>query len=290
MSELLRALGTLCEPAQPEHERIAAALELPGHCGPAEHTDVFLLQLYPYASVYLDGHGMLGGDARSRIAGFWTALGLAPPAEPDHLAALLGLYAEIAEREAAEPDAARRRLLHHARRVLLHEHLLSWLPLYLARLSDSAPRFSREWSRLLAAALAEETALLGEPEGLPVHLRLAPRLEHPGEVGGDAFVAQLLAPVRTGMILVRDDLVTAARDLELGGRIGERRFVLRALLAQDAPATLAWLRDRAGGTRCSATGGSVIRAFWHDRAQATAALLAHLATAATHQEVTAHAG
>ena len=36
---------------------------------------------------------MLGGEARDRIAGFWRALGLVPPPEPDHLAVMLGLYA-----------------------------------------------------------------------------------------------------------------------------------------------------------------------------------------------------
>ena len=40
----------------------------------------------------------MGGLARERIAGFWNAVGLTPPPEPDHLAALLGLYASLTER------------------------------------------------------------------------------------------------------------------------------------------------------------------------------------------------
>lgn len=286
MSELLRALGALCEPVAPEHRRIAAALELPDGPDATDHTDLFLFQLYPYASVYLDGQGMLGGEARGRIAGFWAALGLLPPAEPDHLAALLGLYAGLGDREAAEPDAAHRRLLRHARRTLLHEHLLSWIPFYLTKVSDIAPRFYQEWGRLLARALAEEAIHLGEPDALPVHLRLAPPLDHPADAGGHTFIAQLLAPARTGMIIVRDDLITAARELGLGGRIAERRFVLRALLAQDTPATLAWLSARAEAVRPPATPILAIDEFWCERAHAAAALLAQLATTATHQEVT----
>jgi sulfite exporter TauE/SafE len=38
---------------------------------------------------------MLGGAARERVAGFWRAVGLVPPPEPDHLAALLGLAAGV---------------------------------------------------------------------------------------------------------------------------------------------------------------------------------------------------
>ena len=51
--ELFRALGVLCEPPGPEHERIGAALELPGRAEAGAYADLFLFQLYPYASVYL---------------------------------------------------------------------------------------------------------------------------------------------------------------------------------------------------------------------------------------------
>jgi len=36
-----------------------------------------------------------------------------------------------------------------------------------------------------------------------------------------------------------------ARDLDLGSRVGERKFVLKALFAQDADATLEWLESEA---------------------------------------------
>ncbi|HAC46500.1 MAG TPA: hypothetical protein DCF65_10605, partial [Chloroflexi bacterium] len=86
------------------------------------------LQLWPYASIYVGAEGKLGGEARDRVAGFWRALHLTPPAEPDHLAALLGLYATLADMEAAEQDPARRQLRRSSRQALLWEHLLSWLP------------------------------------------------------------------------------------------------------------------------------------------------------------------
>src|SRR5438105_1113576 len=116
--ELFRALGTLCEPPSPAHSRVADALELPGSARDDEYAELFLFQLYPYASVYLGSEGQLGGEARDRVAGFWRALALVPPAEPDHLAALLGLYASLAEAEEAEPEEARRLLQREARRAL----------------------------------------------------------------------------------------------------------------------------------------------------------------------------
>ena len=74
--ELFRALGSLIESPLPEHTRVAAALNLPALPTAAEHARVVVQQRYPYASVYLGAEGMLGGEARDRIAGFRRALGL----------------------------------------------------------------------------------------------------------------------------------------------------------------------------------------------------------------------
>jgi len=279
MIELFRALGVLCEPPSSAHRRLGYELELPGDPRTDDYTQLFLFQLYPYASVYLGGEGKLGGDARARVAGFWRALGLVPPAEPDHLAALLGLYAALAEEERSEPDDARRLLRRQARRALLHEHLLTWVRPYLDKLDELAPPFYRAWGALLRAALDSEEETLGPPDTLPAALRAAPELEAPSVIGGAAFLDQLLAPVRTGLILVRDDLVAAGRTLDLGLRIGERRFVLRALLGQDAARTLAWL-EACARERAARGGDDVVSAFWSDRAAATADLLTDAAQTA----------
>ena len=90
MIELVRTLGVLAEAPNSGTGSVAAAIGLPAPT-PDDYTDAFVFQLYPYASVYLGAEGMIGGEARDRIAGFWRALRLTPPAEPDHLTALLGL-------------------------------------------------------------------------------------------------------------------------------------------------------------------------------------------------------
>jgi len=264
--ELFRALAVLAEPPAAEHRGLAAALDLPAPTS-REHTDLFLLQLYPYASVYAGAEGMLGGEAGDRVAGFWRALELTPPAEPDHLAALLGLYAALADR-GAPPEW---------RRALLWEHLLSWLPVFLAKLDDIAPPSYRAWGRLLAEVLAAEADALGPQPLLPLHLRSAPALEPPETAGVDALIAGLLAPVRTGFVLVRDDLRRMATELGLGLRVAERRYVLRALLDQDAGRVLGWLAGEArrwADLHAQASGVTdEIASFWEARAVAAAALL-----------------
>jgi len=118
------------------------------------------------------------------------------------------------------------------------------------------------------------------------HLRSAP----PGRLP-DTTVAELvdalLSPVRSGILVTRSDLVHAAQILLVQGslretgmvlRMGERRFVLRAMLNQDPAATLGWLTNlaHAEGQRHLELHRDLgeIASFWTDRADATASSLA----------------
>lgn len=278
--ELFRALGALAEPPSEELGPIAQALGLGGRPTSAEHAELFQLNLYPYASVHLGDEGMLGGEARDRVAGFWRALGLTPPPEPDHLTSLLGLYATVVESGAPG----------EVRRALLWEHLLPWLPAWLEKAKEIAPPFYRDWAQLLEAALVAEAEKLPADELIPLQLRQSSPLADPRREGLEPFVTSLLASARSGMVLVRADLARAGRELGLGLRLGERRFVLRALLGQDAPGTLRWLAREA--THWSARHRRLAPAFrpvgqiWADRADRAAALLEELAeTAATESSL-----
>src|SRR4051812_14185746 len=229
--ELFRALAVLVEPPdRPGVARVAEALGVGALPGASAYTDVFVFQLYPYASVYVGAEGMLGGEARDRVAGFLAALGHDVPAEPDHLALLLGAYAGLAEAEGAASDERRRASLRSARRALLWEHLLSWLPVYLDKVELVAPQFYRHWAGTLRAALDAEVETVGAQAALPLHLRAAHALADPRETAPEDFLKTLLAPARSGLILVRDDLARAARELGTGVRAGERLYALRSLV------------------------------------------------------------
>lgn len=297
--ELFRALAALMEPPGDELARLARLVELGPPPSRAEHTELFVLELYPYASVHAGTEGMLGGDARDRIAGFWRALHRAPPPEPDHLAVLLAFHAGLIERSrgarhplaGASPTGRRhnggpanpatvaddpRRRWQHARRVFFWEHIASWVFRYLDRVDELAPAFYVRWSALLRQLLAAEAAELGPPQQLPLHLREAPPLPDPDQAGLDEFAGALLAPVRSGAILTRSDVARAARELGLGVRVGERRFMLRSLLGQDAVGTFAWLeaeleRRAEAHEAVQIPGHTAIAAFWAGRARAGAA-------------------
>ncbi|HUZ00337.1 MAG TPA: hypothetical protein VMU89_08295, partial [Thermomicrobiaceae bacterium] len=116
-----------------------------------------------------------------------------------------------------------------------------------------------------------------------LHFRDLRGMADPREEGGEAFLGSVLAPAQSGLILVRADLVEAARDLGLGLRQGERRYVLLALFGQDGPATLGWLA-RLAGSWVEAQGAlpavlEPVTTSWLERAGATAELLSRLAEA-----------
>ena len=278
--ELLRTLATLAEPPEPKHRPLAEILNLGREPDRAAFTEMFELRLYPYASFYLGAEGMLGGEARDRIAGFWRALGEPPPAEPDHLVVMLALQARLAELEREAPSAATREGWRRARRAFLWEHLMSWLVPYCDKLAEIAPPYYQRWAGLVMAALAEEAAAVGEQESLSLHLREAPPMVDPRRDGGDAFLAALLTPVRSGLILLRNDLERAARELGLGCRAGERRFALRSLLDQEAVGVLWWLArfaDRQASRYRVLEPAAGWAGFWSDRAKASGVLLDELA-------------
>jgi hypothetical protein len=282
--ELFRALAVVCE--GPQAGPVAAALGVVPDT--AEHTDLFSFQLPPYASISLGADGMLGGEPAGRVAGFWRALQLDPPAEPDHLAALLGLYAALMEAEEDETDPARRRLRGEACRALLAEHLAPWVFAYATAATRVASAGYRPWAEALLAAVVAEAAAAGlatpaRDDGagsLPLHLREAPPPAEPAEDGLDAYLGRLLAPVASGIVVTRRDLVEAARRLGLGLRMGERRFVLSALVNQDPAGVAGWLAEEAGAwaeehDRIVPVLGDTAR-FWRERARNTEAHLRRL--------------
>ena len=280
---LLRALADLAARPHDGTAAVAQALELPRPPTAAEHADLFDFQVYPYASVHLGDEGMLGGDARDRIAGFLRALDVTPPPEPDHLVVLLHAYADLSDLAASGAPRA-----DHARRVLLHEHLGSWVGRFLSRVVELGAEPLRAWSRLTVAALAAELAQHGPPPELPPALREAAPLPEPEAATAADWTQGLLTPVRSGLVLARADLARAAHDLGLGTRVGERAFVLRALLDQDARAVLGWLvaeayRQADDLAAVTATGGDDVAAWWRDRLHRTAGIIARQLAGVVHR-------
>ena len=271
--ELIRALGAVADsPAGARSVSPLLDLDVPED---AEHTEVFILNAPPYASVYLGPEGCLGGEGTDRAAGFWRALALTPPAEPDHLSALLSLYAHLGQAATDIRRPATAEALTRSRAALLSEHLWPWLPAYLDAVTDVAGPALTAWAALTRQAVTAEIQAVRFPVRLPLALRAAPApLSSRGRVSD--LTAALTTPVRTGIILTRCRLAAGADQAGVGHRIGERRFALRAMLDQEPAATLAWLAAEARRWQQrhqAREPGDAAGRWWQARARHTAMLL-----------------
>jgi TorA maturation chaperone TorD len=284
--ELLRALGAIASTPPPLSHAVAAGLGLPPAAA-AEHTGVFVLSAPPHAAIYLGAEGKLGGEGLDRVAGFWRALGLAPPPDADHLGALLALYAELGEAEAAARPERARVQVRRAREALLWEHLWSWAPGYLTAVARLGTPSLGPWARLTLRALAREAGLAAPPVALPLALRAAPPALGPagpasrGAPDRRELLDALLAPVRSGVMITSADLREAATVAGAGYRLGERHYTLAAMLDQDSPATVGWLRAFARRwarwhARQRPVAAPDPRRWWAGRARGTAAVLSEL--------------
>jgi TorA maturation chaperone TorD len=287
--ELLRALGAVAD--SPAAARAVADPLALAPVSDAEHTEAFVLNCPPYAAVYLGPDGALGGEGADRAAGFWRALRLTPPTEPDHLTALLALYAHLGEAAADTGRPATAGALTRARLSLFREHLWPWLPAYLDAVADLGLPVLAEWAGLARRAVATEFAEQPAWPTLPLALRTAlapdlplasdlaraPRGDRP-EAGLDlrGLVDLLTTPVRSGIILTRRRLAAGAGEAGLGHRVGERRYALRAMLDQDPWAALAWAAAEAARWRdrhARRAAGDEVAAWWAERAARTVDLL-----------------
>jgi hypothetical protein len=279
MAELTRLLGSIADRPPPRAVTDAAGLD---PVDPEAHTWVFVLNCPPYASVYLGSEGMMGGEAADRAAGFWRALGLAPPAEADHLACLLGLLAALSEPAGPSLRAATAEAVTRFRRSLIDEHLRPWLAVFLPAVSDLGVPALAQWAELLRHTLDWHAGragggTAGAGERLPLALRAGPPPARAGDL--DELLDSVLAPARCGFVITRAALRAGAESAGAGPRVGERRFTLRSMLEQQPGPTLRWLAGEAA--RWAARHrrqDAQVSDWWAGRAEHSARLLCALAS------------
>lgn len=201
------------------------------------HTRLLVLEVPAYESVYRSADGLLGGDISAAVAGLRLRSGLSPVGEnTDHLAHELGLLAFLV---GAISDAKRDGVSHahilELERSLLDEHLLRWLPAWVAALASAAevPGFFLHVSRLmLDLVLLERQHLLGEPSRWELPLRVEV-LENPR--AGLVDIAEHLALAsQAGGYFPRSALVRIGRLLDIPAGFGSRADTLEGLFRNAA--------------------------------------------------------
>ncbi len=194
----------------------------------AEHYRVFGLDVFPYASAYLEADGRMGGETSDFMARILVAAGndVAGPEAPDHISTELNVLSQMC-RAYAEPNETG---------VVLHgdllAHLLSWLPAFrtsvhrcendlYGRLADLTIDVACDhWRSLPAGARNIGGLALPPPPNLLSDERTSLR----------DLAEHLSRPALSGIVLNRNDIMTAARSLGLPRGFGDRSLMLGNLL------------------------------------------------------------
>lgn len=232
--ELATAIAEVAEGSSVRDE-IAEGLEILGTT-PADLYQLFIKELPPFASIYLSSDGNLGGSSRATIAGYFTALDIPIPSDPDHISALLVLLAQILESQLIvsskllgqgdDANISKLDSICRARDVLLNEHILSWLPAYLLRARQVGPSSLLGWVNYCTDLIY----LLANENGFEFtdSQRFEPRREG---LSSNEIVSWTTSPFLSGLIITYHDLEVVASKLNVSIRAGRKRFILEDLLS-----------------------------------------------------------
>ncbi len=207
----------------------------------AAHVRIAQTELFPYEGVFLHEGGLLGGDAAAALRDRRAGVGLGTPRElePDHLAEELRLLAWLCGAEAEGlTDGADVAHVRAEQRAVLDQHLLRWLPAFVAAvqgLSLAGTEALYAWSAgmLLDLVLAWRAELPGTAStwSLP---DLRPGLLDDERTGLARIARRLCTPALCGAFLSQAAIRRVGRRHDLPGGFGKRWQVLESVLAAGA--------------------------------------------------------
>lgn len=197
----------------------------------AEHQRLLQREVLPYASVFLEADGSLGGDVSASVGRRFDAAGLERPASepPDHVGRELELLAALAERPDGDPAEGGGGTLD-----LIEGHVLWWVPALVPALRRNADAFWGTAARLTLALVVDHRAALADDaaphRAPPWNLQGIPRdpLDDP-TVDLREVATFLMLPSRSGLYLSEADARSLGRSDRLPGGFGSRARVLETV-------------------------------------------------------------
>ncbi len=200
----------------------------------AEHHRLFGLQVPPFAGVFLDREGRIGGTAASVVHDLFASVGLEVDErseEADHITHVLELLAETGDDPTIAAEAVDRALL-------------TWLPWFVEAVERLGSPFYRTLAGLTLELVIDHRAGLSAASfTTPVTLLEDPLAEE--SAGLRHIAAFLVTPARSGLYVARDDVRRIAAGASLPTGFGGRADSLETLLR--SAAELGGFEDVLGG-------------------------------------------
>lgn len=247
----------------------------------ALHQSLFGFNVFPFASVFLDEHGKMGGDIGDYVARIYARQQFFPSGgdDADHLVSELQFCANQLRK--ADPDPA---LIAH----FLDQHVFAWLPVFVFAINRRTDGFyamlvARAFSILVDVRRPLDSAF--ERPGAPGASGAQDADDHPTSI--KALAGHCVSAVRAGIFLSRADISELARLVQVPTGFGSREQMFTTLFdsartygkESDLVRALESMLDDEGAKWSaladkSATDASVHWAgIWHSRLETTRILL-----------------
>jgi len=204
----------------------------------ASHFQLFGQGVYPYASVFLEEDGLLGGSVTETASAFYVEFGYLPNENesPDHIAAELSALAFLSGAQSdAEADGATYHIqrIRHLQRRFLDEHLLLWLPALVNAVQQQPETIYHSIAEQTLDLVLTHRQMLGDElahSASGYSLPDAPDLMVQEKTSLKDIANYLLTPVYTGFYLSHDDITRLGSAFRLPHGFGSRKQMFSNLL------------------------------------------------------------
>lgn len=186
-----------------------------------EFASLFAMRVYPYASIFLDDPAALNGESTVKAERFYERVGFevrggwmlgASDAIGAELECLAWLFSRLDEENARE---------------FLWAYLLPWAPVFSVAVERNT---QLEFYGRLAKLTREMLLDAADEGGQPANWDEDDIRSLPEELDLDSLVDYLTTPVRCGILISKQELVTVGREHKIPVAFGDRGLVLGGLL------------------------------------------------------------
>lgn len=222
----------------------------------ADHTRLFLHNLFPYESIFLDDSGLLGGRVTDGVTAVYTAANFTPTTDatsPDHIGVELAFMAHLCEMERLMIDGLKSEESERSgpsrfnlqstinnQQSFLQTHLLHWLPPLVLAIRRQGQGFYAALADLVLAFVADHVGTVGARCTVP--LPTVPQLLDNDKTSLKDIAAYLTTPCFAGMVIGRAEVTQLGRAHRLPRGFGDRAQLLvnllRTAVSYDALPTL----------------------------------------------------
>ena len=221
--DIIQGIPALAEHAEPANDESWAA----------EHQRLLGFNVPPYASVFLEESGYLGGEVSSGVGrsfreGGFSVAGMG--VTPDHLGDELTFLAFLCDKniryeQDGETEGQKRVEMHLAH--FLWDHLLQWLPMFSETMQRQRNAFYQAMASLTLELIVDHAGSLPTPE------TTRKEIEDTAPIEGLRSLARFLTrPVACGFYLSREQIADIGRRIDVPtGFIEREQMMLNVLEA-----------------------------------------------------------